>query len=77
MAITSGLAAMAIVDIAWSRFVPLFTFARPSPFLRGVEEARFAGDEIRGGGAKSLVDSALRRELLAMPRAGRSHRYAT
>ncbi|WP_432253951.1 type I polyketide synthase [Streptomyces sp. HNM1019] len=65
-----------IADVAWERFAPLFTLARPSRLFDGVPVARRAIEAARGPAADTGTDeaSALRRELGALPQGERVER---
>ncbi|MFJ1991459.1 type I polyketide synthase [Streptomyces asiaticus] len=58
-----------VADVAWERFAPLFTLARPRRLFDGVPAARQAIEAARGPAEDSGTDeaSALRRELAALP----------
>ncbi|MBI0295140.1 SDR family NAD(P)-dependent oxidoreductase [Streptomyces sp. PRKS01-29] len=65
-----------IADVAWERFAPLFTLARPSRLFDGVPAARQAIEAARGPAEDTGTDeaSALRRELGALPEEERGER---
>ncbi|GAA2359082.1 hypothetical protein GCM10010376_96100 [Streptomyces violaceusniger] len=65
-----------IADVAWERFAPLFTLARPSRLFDGVPAARQAIEAARGPAEETGADeaSALRRELGALPEEERVER---
>ncbi|MEC9464966.1 MAG: SDR family NAD(P)-dependent oxidoreductase, partial [Myxococcota bacterium] len=74
-ALSHGLSSLAVVDVAWSRFAPLYTIARPSAFLGGVVEAKAAmATGAESEGARVIEDTALRRELRGLPVGARRHR---
>ncbi|MFD0448045.1 beta-ketoacyl reductase [Streptomyces indonesiensis] len=58
-----------VADVAWERFAPLFTLARPSRLFHGVPAARQAIEAARGPAEDTGTDeaAALRRELAALP----------
>ncbi|MGA4876704.1 type I polyketide synthase [Streptomyces lydicamycinicus] len=59
---------LTVADVDWDRFIPGFTFARPSPLFAGVPEARGL---LSGGDGPAVADSALRRELAGLTDADR------
>ncbi|MCQ8195485.1 type I polyketide synthase [Streptomyces rugosispiralis] len=65
-----------IADVAWGRFAPLFTLARPSRLFDAVPAARQAIEAARGPAADTATgeSSALRRELAALPGDERAER---
>ncbi|MCW5254770.1 SDR family NAD(P)-dependent oxidoreductase, partial [Streptomyces sp. SHP 1-2] len=65
---------VAVADIDWARFVPLFTALRPSPLLTELPEARevtSAGADAQADPPGTGSDSELRRTLLGLPEADR------
>jgi acyl transferase domain-containing protein/acyl carrier protein len=66
---------VAIADVDWSRFAPLFCAARPRPLLHGIEQARHALEsrtpQQAAGGAG---DRALREMLFGLSAVERSER---
>ncbi|QKW53947.1 type I polyketide synthase [Streptomyces buecherae] len=70
---------LAVADVAWDRFAPLFTMARPSALLDGVPQARRALDAARepDAGAPGDGAAALREELTALPAPDRTERLLT
>ncbi|MFT2016597.1 type I polyketide synthase [Streptomyces sp. 796.1] len=67
---------LAVVDVAWDRFAPLFTMARPSALLTGVEQARRAVEATRATDGAAAADAAseLRDALVALPAEDRVER---
>ncbi|MBB5936995.1 acyl transferase domain-containing protein/acyl carrier protein [Streptomyces zagrosensis] len=67
---------VAIADVAWDRFAPLFTLARPSALLEGVPEALRAIEATRepADGVAADGAAALRAELTALPAKDRVER---
>ncbi|WP_406473756.1 type I polyketide synthase [Streptomyces platensis] len=59
---------LTVADVDWDRFIPGFTFVRPSPLFAGVPEARGL---LSGGDGPAVADSALRRELAGLTDADR------
>ncbi|GFE26419.1 type I polyketide synthase [Streptomyces nigrescens] len=59
---------LTVADVDWDRFIPGFTFHRPSPLFAGVPEAQ---DLLSGGDGPAVTDSALRRELAGLTDADR------
>ncbi|MFC6881639.1 MULTISPECIES: type I polyketide synthase [Actinomadura] len=59
---------IAVADVAWDRFAPLFTLARPSRLFEDVPEARRAIEAARGPSDDEAADrtAELRRELAAV-----------
>ncbi|MEU8700906.1 type I polyketide synthase [Streptomyces sp. NPDC048680] len=59
---------VALADVDWTRFVPVFCSARPRPLLEGVPEAAAV---LRGAAAETGTASVLRERLAALPEAER------
>ncbi|MEW9518245.1 type I polyketide synthase [Streptomyces tubercidicus] len=59
---------LTVADVDWDRFIPGFTFTRPSPLFGGVPEARKL---LSGEDGPAAADSALRRELAGLADAER------
>ncbi|MFR0359566.1 type I polyketide synthase [Streptomyces sediminimaris] len=69
-ALVSGEPTVTVVDADWSRYVPVFTAARPSPLLRELVEERPAVPEPEGSGTGyaarlAALDEAAQHRLLA------------
>nr|WP_062342606.1 type I polyketide synthase [Herbidospora sakaeratensis] len=65
----AGEAVMAVSDIDWARFAPVFTVQRPSPLLAGLPDARRALDDLTStGGPATEAGTALGRRLLGLNR---------
>ncbi|MBZ4324141.1 type I polyketide synthase, partial [Streptomyces huiliensis] len=62
---------VAVADIDWDRFVPLFTSARPSALLRDLPRARPAKDEGTAGAAPAGEGAELRDRLAGLSPADR------
>ncbi|MBC2874315.1 MULTISPECIES: type I polyketide synthase [Streptomyces] len=62
---------IAVADIDWDRFVPLFTSARPSALLRDLPQARPAKDDGKAPAAPAGEGAELRARLAALPPADR------
>ncbi|MFE9108000.1 type I polyketide synthase [Actinomadura geliboluensis] len=64
---------LAVADVDWDRFVPVFTSARPSPLIGGVAEARAAAGRAGGGApqADPAATAALAERLTALAEAER------
>ncbi|WP_438695924.1 type I polyketide synthase, partial [Streptomyces leeuwenhoekii] len=60
---------VAVAEVDWPRFAPVFTAVRPSPFLDGLPEARPAAPDTPAEPA----ESGLRARLAALPPAERDH----
>jgi acyl carrier protein len=56
---------VAVADVDWDRFTPLFTSARPSPLLEGVPEAQRSSQE----GNREEISTGLSERLTRMPEA--------
>ncbi|MGH3378855.1 MAG: type I polyketide synthase [Actinoallomurus sp.] len=67
---------VAIADVAWETFAPLFTLARTSRLLDGVPAARQAIEAAGAGAGDESAEgpAALRRELAALPEDERTGR---
>ncbi|MBH5338519.1 SDR family NAD(P)-dependent oxidoreductase [Streptomyces pactum] len=63
---------VAVADVDWDRFVPLFTMARPSPLITEVPEARRALDAATADQAPRSGDAATGRTELLESLTGRS-----
>ncbi len=68
-ALAGGDRDLAIADIVWDRFAPLFTMARPSRLFDAVPAAQRALEAARGPDDAEAADrtAALRRDLAAVP----------
>ncbi|WP_461001209.1 type I polyketide synthase, partial [Streptomonospora sediminis] len=77
-ALNSGLAAVAVADVDWARFVPTFTVSRPSPLLAGLAAAAEspAGPvpAAVGTGPGGSGPTPLHAELAALPGSRRRRR---
>ncbi|MGK5638145.1 type I polyketide synthase [Streptomyces sp. URMC 126] len=62
---------VAVADIDWDRFVPLFTSARPSALLRDLPQARPAKDEGTAAAAPAGEGAELRERLAGLSPADR------
>ncbi|MER5785203.1 type I polyketide synthase [Streptomyces mobaraensis] len=62
---------VAVADIDWERFVPLFTSARPSALLRDLPQARPAKDDGTAGAAPAGEGAELRDRLAGLSPADR------
>ncbi|MGW9287220.1 type I polyketide synthase [Streptomyces albidoflavus] len=61
---------VAVADVAWDRFVPVFTSVRPSPFLTEIPEVRALAEAERDAGqadGRTGPASALGRRLAGLP----------
>ncbi|WP_192831825.1 type I polyketide synthase, partial [Streptomyces sp. M10] len=61
---------VAVADVAWDRFVPVFTSVRPSPFLTEIPEVRALAETERDAGqadGRTGPASALGRRLAGLP----------
>ncbi len=66
VALRSGGDSLAVVNVDWSRFAPVFAFSRPRPFFEGVQEARTAMAQARVAPPRGEA-SAFGLELARLP----------